>query len=320
MQLFRSLLIERRSPATNSSARGRAAVPCRFWDTHQSRLTPALLLILPLGLFAIFIVLPILQTIRISFFDWDGTGAARWIGLDNYVELFADPQFYRSLWNNLIWLALFLLAPVFGLGLALLLNQRVIGMRIVKSIFFVPLVLAHVVVGIMFVWVYDPTFGLLALAFRAVGLTPIAILSDEHLVTFGIVAAALWSQTAFCLVLFLAGLSQIDSDLIAAGRVDGATGWTMLRHVVLPQLRSIGFIATIITVIGALRNFDMIAIMTQGGPFGSSSVLAWQMYEQTIFSYRAGYGAAIATVLLVIMSVYIAMFLWRTLRQEGGRA
>jgi multiple sugar transport system permease protein len=189
----------------------------------------------------------------------------------------------------------------------------------VKSIFFVPLVLAHVVVGIIFVWVYDPTFGLLALAFQALGLAPIAVLSSEHLVTFGIVAAALWSQIAFCLVLFLAGLSQIDGNLIDAGRVDGAARWTMLRHVVLPQLRAISFIATIITVIGALRNFDMIAIMTQGGPFGSSSVLAWQMYEQTIFSYRAGYGAAIATVLLAIMSVYIALFLWRTLRQEGGR-
>jgi multiple sugar transport system permease protein len=90
----------------------------------------------------------------------------------------------------------------------------------------------------------------------------------------------------------------------------------MLRHVVLPQLRSIGFIAAIITMIGALRNFDLIAIMTQGGPFGSSSVLAWQVFQETIFSYRAGYGAAIATVLLAIMSIYIAWFLWRTLRQE----
>jgi multiple sugar transport system permease protein len=304
---------------TRSAMWIRAAAWRRFWQAHQVKLTPGLLLTLPLGLFAIFIVLPILQSILTSFYDWDGTGVARWIGFGNYTELFYDPQFYRSLHNNVVWLVLFLLAPVFGLALALLLNQTAVGMRIVKSVFFVPLVLAHVVVGIMFVWVYDPTFGLLALAFRAVGLTPIAILSDERLVTYGIIAAALWSQTAFCMVLFLAGLSQLDGELIAAGRIDGAAGWTMLRHVVLPQLRSIGFIATIITVIGALRNFDLIAIMTQGGPFGSSSVLAWQMFEQTIFSYRAGYGSAIATVLFAIMSIYIVWFLRRTLWQEESR-
>ena len=304
---------------TRRAMRTRTAARRGFWDVNQAKLTPCLLLTLPFGLFAIFIVLPIVQSIGISFFDWDGTGHARWIGLGNYAELFSDPQFYLSLRNNVVWLLLFLLAPILGLALALLLNQTVAGMRIVKSMFFIPLVLAHVVVGIMFVWVYDPTFGLLALAFRALGLMPIAILSDERFVTYGIVAAALWSQTAFCLVLFLAGLSQLDGDLIAAGRVDGAAGWTMLRHVVLPQLRSIGFIATIITVIGALRNFDLIAVMTQGGPFGSSSVLAWQMFEETIFSYRAGYGAAIATVLLAIMSIYIIWFLWRTLRQEESR-
>ncbi|MPT25012.1 MAG: sugar ABC transporter permease, partial [Starkeya sp.] len=115
---------------------------------------------------------------------------------------------------------------------------------------------------------------------------------------------------------FLAGLSQLDGELIAAGRIDGASGWTLLRHIVLPQLRAVSFVATIITVIGSLRNFDLIAVMTQGGPYGSSTVLAYQMYDATIFSYRAGYGAAIATVLFLMMSVYIAFFLRHTLRRE----
>lgn len=305
-----------------SKAFGRLDVPLRvptgFWRANQARLAPAVLLAIPLSLFAVFIVAPIVQTVAISFYDWDGTGASRWIGLDNYRELLADPQFFVSLRNNVIWLAMFLLAPVFGLALALFLNQSIAGMRVVKSVFFVPLVLAHVVVGIVFVWFYDPAHGLIAIAFQFCGWTAPAILSDERLVTFGIVAAALWSQTAFCLVLFMAGLTQLDGDLVAAGRIDGAKGWSMLWHVVLPQLRSVGFIATIITVIGALRNFDLIAVMTQGGPFGSSSVLAWEVYDQTIFSYRAGYGAAVATVLFAIMSVYITWFLWRTLRQEAG--
>jgi len=291
-----------------------------LWQANQHWLTPLVLLLLPVGLFATFIVLPIIQSVVISFYDWDGTGEATWIGLENYRELFADEQFFVSLQNNVIWLVLFLLAPVFGLGFALFLNQTVPGIRIVKSLFFMPLVLAHVITGVVFVWFYDPTFGPIAMLFRALGLTPIALLSDERWVTFGIIAAALWSQIAFCLVLFLAGLSQMDPEQIAAGRIDGAHGWSMLRHIVLPQLRQVSFIATIITVIGSLRSFDLIAIMTQGGPYGSSTVLAYQMYDATIFSYRAGYGAAIAVVLFAIMSVYVAWFLWRTLGQEERRA
>ena len=193
-------------------------------------------------------------------------------------------------------------------------------MSILKSIFFVPLVLAHVIIGVVFAWFYDPTFGLLTILFKAIGIPPLAVLSNDHLVTFGIIVAALWSQTAFCLVLFLAGLSQINDDLVAAGRMDGAHGWSLLKNIVLPQLRSVSFIATIITVIGSLRNFDLIAVMTQGGPYGSSTVLAYQMYDVTIFSYRAGYGAAIATILFLIMSVFIALFLWYTLRQENASA
>jgi len=292
----------------------------RLWRANQAWMTPIILLFFPLGLFLLMIVWPIIQSIVISFYEWDGTGPATWIGLANYRELMADSQFFVSLKNNVIWIALFLLAPVFGLGLALFLNQPLGEMRVVKSVFFIPLVLANVIIGVVFTWFYDPTFGILAIVFRAFGLEPIAILSNEYLVTFGIVIAALWAQTAFCLVLFLAGLSQLDAELIAAGRMDGASGWKLLRHIILPQLRSVTFVATIITVIGSLRNFDLIAVMTQGGPYGSSTVLAYQMYDATIFSYRAGYGAAIATVLFLMMSIWIAWFLRHTLRREtrGG--
>ncbi len=288
----------------------------RFWQSNQAWLTPVVLLLLPVGLFLLMIVIPIVQSIWTSFYEWDGTGEATWIGLGNYAELIGDPQFFVSLKNNIIWILMFLLAPVFGLALALFLNQPLRELRFIKAVFFLPLVLAPVIIGVVFTWFYDPTFGIVAIVSRALGLQPIAILSNETFVTFGIIAAALWAQIAFCLVLFLAGLSQLDAELIAAGRIDGASGWKLLRHIVLPQLRSVTFVATIITVIGSLRNFDLISVMTQGGPYGSSTVLAYQMYEATIFSYRAGYGAAIATVLFLIMSIWIAAFLWHTLRRE----
>jgi multiple sugar transport system permease protein len=132
--------------------------------------------------------------------------------------------------------------------------------------------------------------------------------------------AALWPQVAFCMVLFLAGLNNLSDDLIGAGRVDGARGWRMLRHVVLPQLTQVGFIAIAVTVIGALRSFDMVAVMTSGGPFGSSTVLAYQMFQQSIFSYRFGYGAAIATVLVVIMAIFIVWYLRGLIKAEERSA
>lgn len=289
-----------------------------WWRRHRNWLTPALLLTPGLALFLIIIIASSLETFWISFFEWDGMGPKTWVGLANYVELFDDPQFYTSLKNNVIWLVMFLLAPPAGLAIALLVNQKIRGMRFFKSMFFMPLVLAAVTVGVIFNWFYDPTFGLLAIIYNAFGAEPPALLSDENLVTFAVIGAALWPQIAFCMVLFLAGLNNLDEELIGAGRVDGARGWNMLRHVVLPQLTQVAFIAVAITLVGALRSFDLISVMTAGGPFGSSTVLAYQMYEQSIFSYRFGYGAAIATVLFLIMAVFIAWYLRGLIKAEKG--
>lgn len=289
-----------------------------WWRRQRSWLTPALLLAPGLVLFLVIIVASSVETFWISFFEWDGIGPKTWIGLGNYIELLDDPQFYTSLKNNVIWLLMFLLAPPAGLAIALLVNQKIAGMRLAKSLFFMPLVLAAVTVGVIFNWFYDPTFGLLAIIYKAFGATAPALLSDENLVTFAVIIAALWPQIAFCLVLFLAGLNNLDEELIGAGRVDGARGWNMLRHVVLPQLTQVAFIAVAITLVGALRSFDLISVMTAGGPFGSSAVLAYQMYEQSIFSYRFGYGAAIAVVLFLIMSVFIAWYLRGLIKAEKG--
>jgi len=271
-------------------------------------------------LFSLVILAASVETVWISLHEWDGIGAKTWVGLANYAELADDPQFYVSLKNNVIWLVIFMLAPPIGLALALIVNQQISGMRILKSLFFVPLVLATVTVGVVFGWVYDPTYGLLQLIFGLFGATAPALLSDENFATFAVAAAALWPQIAFCMVLFLAGLNNLNEDLIGAGRVDGARGWRMLRHVVLPQLSQVGFIAIAVTVIGALRSFDMVAVMTTGGPYGSSTVLAYQMYEESIFSYRFGYGAAIATVLFVIMISFIAWYLHGLIKAERSNA
>ena len=144
------------------------------------------------------------------------------------------------------------------------------------------------------------------------------MLADEDYVTYGIIAAGLWPQTAYCMILYLTGLNAVNPEQIEAGRLDGARGWRMLWFVVLPQLRPATFIAVVVTVIGALRSFDLVSIMTDGGPYGSSRVLAYYMYEQALseYGFRMGYGAAIAVVLFAIMMVYISGFLWRMYREE----
>jgi multiple sugar transport system permease protein len=281
-------------------------------------LVPWLFLAPALAMFMVYVIGPIFESMALSLYDWDGLGTPTYIGLDNYRELWTDPDFWTSLKNNVIWFFGFLLSIPLGLGLALLLNQEVFGIRLAKSLFFFPFVISQVVIGLVFSWFYDPTNGLLIKAIALLGGDPVAILSDEKLVTYGIVAAGLYPQTAYCMILYLTGLNNVRADLIEAARLEGAKGWSMLRHVVLPQLRPATFIAVVVTIIGSLRSFDMISIMTQGGPYGQSRVLAYYMYEKALseYGYRMGYGTAIATVLFLLMLVYIVFVLYRVYQQE----
>ena len=287
-----------------------------WWQRHQMALTP-LLLLLPAGLFfGLFVLWPIVDSIWLSLHDWDGISPRTWIGLGNYQELVTDPVFWTAIQNNVWWLVLFMLAPVFGLAIALFLNQQIGGIRLVKSLFFFPFVISQVVVGLVFSWFFNAEFGLLNAMLQGLGLEPVALLEDERWATFAIILAGLWPQTAYCMILYLTGLTAINPELIEAARMDGAKGWRLLWNVVLPQLRPATFIAVVVCVVGALRSFDLVSIMTLGGPYNSSTVLAYYMYEQTFLSFRYGYGAAIAAVLFLIMNVYIAFFLWRMLRNE----
>lgn len=281
---------------------------------------PWLFLAPGMAMFLVYVIIPIFQSLWVSFYDWDGLSDAKWIGIANYLELLDDDAFYTSLKNNIIWLVLYMLSVPAGLMIALFLNQTVRGIRIYKSLFFFPFVISQVVVGLIFSWFYAPGFGLLYKLIELVTGQGVAILADENLVTYGIIAAGLWPQIAYCMILYLTGLNAVASDQIEAARLDGAKGWRMLWYVVIPQLRPATFIAIVVTVIGALRSFDLVSIMTSGGPFGSSRVLSYFMYEQALseYGYRMGYGAAIAVVLFAIMIIFISGFIWKMWRDEKG--
>ena len=297
----------------------------RRWN--QRTLAPWLFLLPGTLMFAIYVLWPIFQSISLSFYDWnglynrDGEFTGTYIGLQNYRELGNDPAFETSLWNNLKWLVLYMLALPIGLFLAIFLNQTVRGIRLYKSLFFFPFVISQVVVGLIFAWFYAPNFGLFYLLTEWITGDGTAILADPDLVTYGIIAAGLWPQIAYVMILYLTGLNNVAPDQIEAARLDGANGWKMLWYVVLPQLRPATFIAVIVTVIGALRSFDLVSIMTSGGPFGSSRVLSFYMYEMALgeIGLRMGYGAAIAVVLFAIMMIFISGFIWKMWRDEKER-
>ncbi len=298
--------------------RAQEAPPRGWWRSNQQRLTPWLFLAPGMFMFAVYVIWPILDSFWLSFFNWDGLGEKRWLGWGNYVELFGDQAFYTSLRNNVIWLVLYLLAVPAGLFIAIFLNQNVFGIRLYKSLFFFPFVISQVVVGLMFSWFYAPGFGLFYNLIEWLTGTGVAVLADPDLVTYGIIAAGLWPQIAYCMILYLTGLNNVSPDQVEAARLDGAKGWRMLWFVILPQLRPATFIAVVVTVIGALRSFDLVSIMTDGGPFGSSRVLSFYMFEQALseYGYRMGYGAAIAVILFLIMMVFITGFIWKMVRDE----
>jgi multiple sugar transport system permease protein len=298
-----------------------------YWKANQRRLAPWLFLAPGLLMFAVYVIIPIFQSLLLSLYDWnglygpDGSFSGIYIGLDNYREMSGDPNMVTSFWNNLIWLGLYLLAVPAGLLIAIFLNQTVTGIRLYKSLFFFPFVISQVVVGLIFSWFYAPNFGLLYQIIEYFTGTGIAVLADPDLVTYGIIAAGLWPQIAYVMILYLTGLNNVSPDQVEAARLDGAKGWRMLYYVILPQLRPATFIAVVVTVIGALRSFDLVSIMTSGGPFGSSRVLSYYMYETALseYGYRMGYGAAIAVVLFAIMMIFISGFIWKMWRDETER-
>ena len=289
-----------------------------WWKRNQQRLTPWIFLAPGLIFFCIYVIGPIFGSLTISLYKWDGLSPATFVGLKNYILLLDDEYFYISLWNNLKWLIFFMLAVPIGLGLAIFLNQVIFGIRLIKSLFFFPFVISQVVIGLIFTWFYQPKYGVIAPFLNLFGLEGFSILANETSATYGIIFAGLYPQIAYCLILYLTGLNNLNQEQIEAGRMDGAKGFSLFWNIVLPQLRPATFLAIVVTVIGALRSFDMVAIMTQGGPYGYSNVLAYYMFEQALseYGYRMGYGSAIATILFFIMMIYIIFFIYKMYQNE----
>ena len=287
--------------------------------------TPYLFLIVPFLLYLVWIIGPMLYTFYLSLTDWDGISPeTKYIGLKNFETLFGSlgktvpSAFEYSLVNNLKWLLTFTTIPVvIGLGLAIILNQDIRGDRFFKVGIFLPQVLSFAVVALIWAWVYNPRAGLINSFLISIGVEdPPGWLADKSLATWSIITAAIWRQIGYVMILYIAGLKNIDLTLIDATKVDGANSWQRFRYVVFPLLAPVTTIVVVISIIDSLRTFDLVQIMTRGGPANATSVLANLMYIQAFNNYKMGLGAATAVVLFIISLVFIIIYLQRIMRDE----
>ncbi len=300
--------VESLSPSTTSTL-PRRSLP--RW------VTPYLFLLPPLALYLIWIIGPTVYTIYLSLTDWDGVSAAHWVGLANYVRLFTiDRDLVEALTNNVRWLAVFITVPTtVGLAMALLFNTEMRGGRFFKVSFYAPLVLSLPVIGLIWGWIYNPQLGIINAFLNLIGITDTpGWLGDRDLAIWCIITAAVWRQVGYVMVLYLAGLKNIDPSFVDAARVDGANRPALFRYVILPLLAPVTTIIIVISIIDSLRAFDLVSIMTRGGE--GTQVLANFMYTEAFLNYRMGYGAAIAVILFAISLVFIGFYLSRVVKDE----
>lgn len=268
--------------------------------TYLIFLGPAALIYIP------FVVAPIFQTLFLSLFRWNGISAERqFVGAANFSMAFDDPTFWTAIINNAIWVVASIAIPMSsGLVLAVLISKVKTGQRIYSGIFFTPVVLNLIVVGLVWGLIYNPLIGPLAGALRYIGLGQLAIgwLGDTTYATPAIIIAGNWTFFGFCAVIFLQGLRTIDPDQIEAATLDGANGVQKFRFVTLPGLSNQITLLIVMSVIGSFKVFDIVYVMTKGGPNHSSEVIATYMYWQAFENGRQGYGAALAVLLTVFVA------------------
>lgn len=287
---------------------------------RQFQLTPYLYILPAFLFFSIFILIPILNTFRYSFFDWTGFSEEVFVGYKNYQELLRDQIFLTGLLNNLKFILFFTLLPIFiALVLTALLSRRQLwGRNIFRVSFFLSYVMPMVVVGVVWRWIYNPVFGPLNTSLKSVGLIALAKpwLGDFSLAFIAVGVIATWVQYGYCLTLFMAGVQRIDESLYDAAKVDGANDWSQLLNVTIPGIRAEISVALVTTFIAALRVFDLIFVTTRGGPGSETIVTSLWLYTNAFQINRVGYAAAIAVIQTIIILV-ISYFLLNRSRSQG---
>jgi len=263
---------------------------------------------------AVACLYPLLSALQLGFYDWSmGTpwAEARWVGIDAFVAAFRDAAVWRSLVTTLIFAAVCVVAEMLlGIALALALEGDVRGMAFFRTLFILPMMIAPIAVGLTWRYLFDAQFGLLNALIGLFGAAPVGWLAQEQTAFIAIIIADIWQWTPFVFIMMIAGLANVDSSVLEAARIDGATWWQTTMRVKLPMIMHVIAITLLMRLIDAFRVLEVIYILTFGGPGDSTEILSLHIYKTAFVGQRLGSAAAISVLLLVV----VAALSWAALR------
>lgn len=250
---------------------------------------------------AFFILLPLIASLYFTFTDWDGIGSIKWQGFANYVRLNGDPLFRQVMWNTAYFTVLGMLGLIPSLLLAFILNTGIKGKLFFRTNFFIPYVSMSVAVAMLWKWIYDSEIGILNYFLEELGLRGLAWLGDTRLAMPSVVIVHIWKNLGYTMLLFLAGLQNISKVYYEAAEVDGANEWRKFLHITLPLLSPTIFFVIVVGIIGSFQVFDLVYMMTQGGPVRATNTIVYYIYTTAFQDFQMGYGCTLAWVLFVII-------------------
>ncbi len=277
-------------------------------------LAPALILI------GIYIIWPIISSFELSMFEWDGISPQKlYVGLKNWKDLANDSIFWHALWNNIkfIILSIIIEMPI-AILLAVLLDRGGKKFDAFKSLFYLPMLMSSVAIGVLFKYIYDPSFGLLSgiLSFLHLDFLNQDWLGDPKIAFYSVVAVICWQYIPFYMIFFIAALSNIPHELYEAARIDGATQGQYFWKIELPLLTPSIKTACILSLIGSLKYFDLIYVMTEGGPSNATELMATYMYKNAFASFKMGYGSTVASAMFIIITTAGILAYFATKKKE----
>ncbi|WP_369132155.1 carbohydrate ABC transporter permease [Modestobacter sp. I12A-02662] len=266
-------------------------------------------------LFGLFLLLPLLATSWLSLYSSSGFGPREYVGADNYRELFADATFWRSALNTAVYAGLTVpVSLVLGLGVALAINRPMRGRGLLRAVYYLPYVISGVVVAVAGRWLFNENVGVVNRALRAIGLPGVAWQSEAVPAMAALVLISVWTKVGFAMVVYLAALQGVPAEYREAAATDGASRWQTLRHVVVPLLRPTTVFLVVLGVIESFQVFDVVYVLTGGGPGNATEMLVTYAYAEGFDARRQGYAAAIGVVTYLVVLALTAVW-WR--RQRG---
>jgi ABC-type sugar transport systems, permease components len=272
------------------------------YNKQESRNAYLLLAPILIG-FLVFGLLPIISSLILSFTRWDLFSAPKWIGLDNFKEIFQDSLVFTSLRNTILFVVLNvpLGGVIFPLLLAVLLSQKIRGVKFFRTVYFLPVVTLSVSAGFVWNWMFTPEFGIINYLFTLIHLPPQRWLLAPNLALISLIMVNVWKWLGYNMIIFLAALNGIPNLYYEAAKVDGANAWQVFRKITFPLLMPTTFFVVVVSIIGSFQFFDLVYIMTQGGPGDATTVFNYYIYQNAFKFSRMGYAAALAWVLFVII-------------------